>query len=135
MSATLPSFAGCPDEACTPEVVQIPGTPGNDGTNGTNGSNGNPAWTLTAAAFTMPAEGATAASLLVGHSDFIAVGEYVFLQGAGTLLVTAIVDGTHVTLQNPKNTASGRYTSNVNPGTVVGSGALLVPTGLQGPTG
>src|SRR5438045_8932828 len=116
MSATLPANSDCCDPTCQPVTVDIPGSPGAPGAPGADGSDGNNAYTLTGAAFTMPAEGATAASLLVGNSNFMAVNEFVFLQGIGTLQVTAITDSTHVTLKNPANTGTGFYTGNTAPG-------------------
>lgn len=135
MNSTLPSVSSCCDPTCQPVTIDIPGSPGTPGAPGAAGANGQNAYTLTGAAFTMPAEGAIAPSLLVGNSAFMAVGEFVFLQTIGTLQVTAIVDGTHVTLKNPKNTGTGEYQFNAAPGTVAGIGTRLVPAGQQGPSG
>lgn len=135
MPSTLPSSSSCCDPNCTPVTINIPGSPGEPGAPGTDGADGQSAFTLTGASFTMPAEGASAASLLVGNSDFLVLNEYVFLQGIGTLQVSAIADSTHVTLKNPADTANGLYPENVAPGTTQGSGARLVPAGQQGPEG
>lgn len=116
-------------------AVEVPGPQGSAGAAGTNGTNGVNAFTTTGAAFTMPAEGADAASLLVGDSQWMTPNQKVYMAGAGYLEVRSKADATHVVLRNPESTASGTYAENVAPGTVVASGASISPAGLQGPSG
>lgn len=90
-----PTDCGCP--CPTPETVNTPGLTGQS------------AFTLTAATFVVPAVSGSV-TIEVDNTDWIAVGEPIFIEGAGTFTVTAVVDGTHVTityLDIPANTASG----------------------------
>lgn len=115
-------------------VRLIPGPRGQDGATGAAGAAGVSAFTTLTAAFTMPAEQATA-SATVADSSWMTTGMYVYLQGAGWMEVTAIADSTHATLKNLENTATSAYTINVAPGTVVANGSKIVATGPQGPAG
>lgn len=127
-----------PTQCCTPcedvPVVNIPGPAGEDGNDGNDGAPGANAFTTTTAAFTMPGEGLTVV-ISVGSSAFVSIGQPIFIQNAGTLLVTAIPGATSITAQNPENTGTGAYASNAAPATVIASGSRVVPGGLQGVTG
>ena len=101
---------------------------------GTNGDDGINAFTVTTANFTQPAEGATVV-VEVANSTWIASGQHLYVTGGGDYEVTAIPDGTHVTLRNLENTASALYPGNAAPAAVIGSGAAVSPGGIQGPIG
>lgn len=58
-----------------------------------------------------------------------AYGQALAIQFAGTLLVTNVIDGTHVELLNLG------YTGNAAPGTVIPSGSKVSPSGVEGPAG
>lgn len=105
-----PTDCGCP--CPTPTTVNTPGL------------GGNPAYTFTTADFVVPALGGPI-TLVVLNSDWAAVGESIFVAGAGTFTITAIPDSTHisVTYNNiPANTASGN---------TIASGTLVTPTGTS----
>lgn len=110
------------------------GVDGSAGTNGTNGTNGQNAFTVTTANFTQPAESATV-TVAVASSLMFASGQYLFVEGGGTYLVTAIPTGASITLQNVENTAGGLYPGNAAPGAVVGTGSRVASAGQQGPAG
>lgn len=137
MSAALPQT---PDQnCCIPEcdevVVQnIAGPKGDDGTDGADGEDGVSAFTLTAANFTMPAEGANVVVSTTTSTDFMAVGVMAYVQSAGSLRVMAL-GANSVTLRNEENTATGAYAENAAPATVIGSGAKISLNGIQGVAG
>lgn len=112
----------------------IPGPRGQNGADGAAGAAGVSAFTTLDAQFTMPAELATAVAT-VANSSWMTTGMYVYLQGAGWLQVTAIADATHATLMNLEDTATGAYSVNVAPATVIAAGNKIVGTGPQGPAG
>jgi hypothetical protein len=134
MASTLPVADSC----CVPcegvDVQQVPGPKGDPGTPGTNGTNGINAYTTLTANFTMPAELATAIAS-VASSDWMTVGQVVFVKTLGYLEVTAKTDSTHATLKNLESAGSNAYLPNAAPGTVAGSGNSITPAGIQGPTG
>lgn len=103
------------------------GIPGNTGPSGATGAAGGNAYTALTSNFTMPAISASGTAV-VGNSDWATIGQVVFLQGAGTLQVTAKPSSTQVTLLNP-----AAYTANVAVGTVINSPATISPSGLIGP--
>lgn len=114
---------------CSSPIRLVPGPAGKNADPGIPGAAGIDAFTLLAANFTMPAIGLTAVAT-VAQSAWAVIGQSVFLQGAGTLIVTAVADATHVTLQNPAG-----YAGNVAGGTVIAGGSKLGPSGLIGPAG
>lgn len=135
MSAVLPLGNQCiTPSPCSPVVVSIPGPPGAPGQPGSNGQQGVSAFTVTTAAFTMPAELANV-TVSVGNSTWAGVGENLFVVGAGTFQVISAPDGVTLTLKNLKSTGTNAYLSNVAPGTNVGSNSIVTPTGLQGVNG
>lgn len=121
----------CPSE-CLP--TQVPGVPGTDGAPGQNGADGINAFTFTTAAFTMPAVSGTVVVEVLNTSWIVpeegaAYGQALAVQFAGTLLVTNVIDGTHVELLNLG------YTGNAAPGSVIPSGSKVSPSGVEGPAG
>lgn len=136
MSAALPSLEeNCCPIACDEVVVQnIPGPAGEDGTNGTDGTDGVSAITTLGFAFTMPAELASADATLASTAGLV-IGENVFVQGLGTLQVTAILSAVQATLKNVEDTAVASYADNAAPGTIVPTGTRVGPTGIQGASG
>jgi len=141
MSAALPIADPCCIASCDDVVVQnIAGPAGAAGSNGTNGTNGTSAVTTIIdgtppnGGFTMPAELASDSLWVASTAGFV-IGETVFVQGVGTLQVTAIINATKATVKNLENTASSLYVSNAAPGTIAAIGARVGMTGLQGPAG
>jgi len=117
----------CPDSSSSGSSVPGPqGPAGNDGTDGTDGVN---AFTLTAASFTQPAVDANTASILVGDSTWMTVGQVVFVQTGGYYEVISRADATHVVLMNLG------YDGNAAPAATINSGAQVSPGGLVGPEG
>lgn len=135
MSAALPLADPCCIASCDDVLVQnVPGPAGGDGDDGADGADGVSAVTTLTVAYTMPAEGATAVATMVSTAGLV-IGENVFVQGLGTLQVTAIGSGVLATLQNVENTATSAYASNAAPGTIAAIGSRVGMTGLQGPAG
>lgn len=135
MSAALPFSTPCCDNACDGvTTVAVPGAAGSDGAAGSNGTNGVNAYTTLGAAFVMPAEGATV-SATVGQTDFMVVGQPLFVQTAGIMAVNSITSGTVVVLTNLENTASSLYVANAAPGTSIPINSKVAPVGWQGPSG
>lgn len=141
MAGTVPAVLL---DCCTPDCeepvsVAVPGPPGDDGANGTNGAAGVSGFTTFTAAFTMPAEGASAVAT-VGTSAPFAVNQILYAAKTdgsvrGYLQVTAIGGATSVTLQNIEDTATGIYADNSAPGSIFTIGSQLQPGGSQGPAG
>lgn len=117
-----------------PEGPAGVGSAGPAGAAGADGTDGINAFTVTTANFTQPAEGATV-NVEVANSSWIASGQHIYNLGGGDYEVTAIPDGTHVTLKNLEDTALGLYPGNAAPAAVIGSGAAVSPGGIQGPGG
>lgn len=111
----------------------MPGPAGAAGGDGADGINGVSAFTTLAANFTMPAQLGSGNATFTSAAMFTS-GETIYLQGAGTLQITAIA-GNVVTLKNLRDDANAVYAPNVAAGTVIASGAQVVPTGIQGPSG
>lgn len=112
MSNPVNCACPCP----TPETVNIAGLQGQS------------AFTFTSADFLVPALGG-AVTVTFLNTDWMSVGQTIFIEGAGLFTVTAIVDSTHATItyQNiAANTASGN---------TISSGAQASPAGLGGTNG
>lgn len=133
-----------PQDCCTPcsttVTVNIPGPAGANGTNGAAGASGQNAWTTLLAGFTMPAEGATVTANVAATAWMVprqgtVQGILLEVQFAGVLEVISITDATHVVVKNIAVSASGIYPANAAPGAAIPIGALVTPTGIQGPTG
>lgn len=132
MSLSLPGPQGCCTPACTePIIVDIPGTPGTSGNNGTNGADGIDAFTFTTASFTVPAELGTV-TIAVTNSMWSAIGQVLFIPGAGYYQITALPNSISMTIQNLKDTPNLAYMGNAVPTTVVASNSKVSPAGIQG---
>lgn len=97
------------------------GTPGADGTDGLN------AFTVTTADFTVPAIGATV-SIAVGSSQFLTIGQTVFVAGAGYFEVTAKADTTHFTGEYLDVSGNTHATENIVAGAAVSPGGPELTT-------
>lgn len=129
MSAPVALPAGCCAPQCSDTVTaNIPGPKGDAGTNGTNGTNGQNAWTLTTAAFTMPAIAANV-NLTVQNSDWISNGQILYVTVAGYFKVVGLVDSLHVLVENLG------YTGNIAPTTLVPAPQKVSPAGIKGTDG
>lgn len=113
-------------------IEPIPGTPGLNGAAGANGAAGGNAYASLAAIFTMPAYGGTGTATLT-NTAFLAVGEAVFIESAGVLIVQSITNPT-VVLLNPADGALA-YPDNIAPGSILPPTLIVTPSGTQGPAG
>jgi hypothetical protein len=104
--------------------IQIPGPEGPDGTPGISGTDGKNAFTFTTADFTVPAIGANVV-VLVANSDWMTLGQNVFVQTAGNFKVVEKPASTSVILQYLN------YAGNVGTGNLVGTGMQVSPSGTQ----
>lgn len=124
-------------QCCTPcdgvQTVQVPGTPGATGAAGADGDDGVNAYTTTTAAFVMPALGGTVV-VMVGNSDWMSVGQIVYVETAGWMEVSAVTSTNQVSLDNIE-TVGGAYSDNVAPATNILAGSKVSPGGLQGQGG
>jgi len=150
MASALPESNAC----CTPceevPTTQVPGPAGSsayavavsNGFVGTeaewlaslDGEDGTNAFTLTTLDFTMPAELANVI-VTVADTSWMAIGQPLFIQGAGFMEVVSIGSATDVTLKNLEDTASDAYLDNAAPATNISSGMKVTPGGWQGETG
>ncbi len=94
---------------------------------GSIGSSGFNAFTVTTASFTQPASDSTV-SITVGSTNWMSVGQTIFLENGGYYQVTAITNSTTATIKNLG------YTGNASSGATVDTGAA-VPAGPIGPAG
>ena len=117
MSASQNCGCACP----TPEVVEVPGTPGSDGASGSDGLN---AFTSVATNFTVPAaDGATPVTVPVYNSTWMVVGQYVFIQSAGTFQVVSKPGASSVIL------TYANISTNTQAGSTISAGAGVSPSG------
>jgi len=121
----------CPEQT---NIVIAPGPRGAAGTNGTNGTDGQNAYTTVTGFFLMPAELATV-SVSVGNTDWMSVGQTLYVQTAGYMSVVTITDETTVVLRNLEDTASGAYPANAAPSTPISAASKVCSGGVQGPAG
>jgi len=119
------SVIGCCTPCPQPTLVNVPGIAGAKGNDGANGTNGINAFTITTSDFTVPAIGNTV-TIAVGISSWAVIGENVFIFGPSNWQVTAIPTVTSLTVKFLG------YTGDVAPTTVIGAGAGVTPSGLQG---
>ena len=136
MPSQLVSSSGCCQPCDSePVVVNIPGPQGAAGANGTNGANGVNAFSVTTAAFFVPALGASVVVPVLNASflpESVAGQFFVSVQGCGYLQVTDVT-GFNVTLRNP---AAGVLSiPNAVPTTLIPSGSLVTLAGAVGPQG
>lgn len=134
----MPAVDPISSQCCPPcediPVVNTPGPVGSDGDDGADGDDGVNAYTNTTASFVMPAEAGTV-NVVVADTSWMAVGQILYVVGAGYMPVSSITNSNIVVLSNPEATASGTYASNVAPATVIAAGSKVSPAGIQGPAG
>ena len=114
-----------PQDCCQPCSTTIsqgaPGVPGNDGLPGADGIN---AYTATTADFQVPILNGNI-TVSVVNSAWMAVGQSVFIAGAGYFTVVSLPTTTSATL-NYTNTAA-----NTNVGATITAGAAVSPSGTS----
>jgi len=125
---------------CNPIVVGEAGPQGSQGLagiNGTNGTNGVNAYTTTTASYTQPSVN-SAVNITLANTNWIAVGQYIYIQAAGYYLVNTVPTSTSInaTLKIYETAPASTITSNkkVTPSgnvTFNGSGASLTITGAS----
>lgn len=97
----------------------VPGSIGSDGTDGS------PAWTVvTAPGFTVPAVTVTE-TIPVASNVWMAIGQKIFIQGAGVFQVATKVGTTSITAVYLD------YADNTNAGAVIAANAQVSPSGTQ----
>lgn len=128
MSNYLKTLGACCTPCKDPVYTKVPGEKGDTGAAGTNGIDGLDAFTTVTTQFLMPAVSGTVTAE-VGSTLWMAAGQPLFIEFAGTLLVNSIVDDTHVTLLNPG------YNGNAAPTDPIPVGAKVTPGGRQGSSG
>lgn len=109
-------------------IYATPGPRGVAGTAATAGADGVNAFTITTSQFVMPIAAATV-TVAVENSQWISVGQIVFIEQGGWFEVAAVPTDTSVTLENLD------YDGNVAPATVVALGKRLSPSGPAGSAG
>lgn len=130
MSATPISGTDCCN-SCNDEVAtQVPGPAGPAGTPGTNGTNGISPFTTITDGFTVPSVGLTA-TFNVADSQWMVVGQIVYVAGIGYFQVTELPSTTQVKILFP----AWAVDFNVAPGTNVPATTGMVTAGVQGPEG
>ena len=133
----LPSVGGCCETCEEQPSVQVPGPQGDPGADGTNGTDGINAFTTAPTGFNMPTYGGNTASLTVGSSEWMLLGQIVWVSGgafSGFMQVVSKADSTHVVLKNLDDNA-GAYADNSAPGSPFPNGTEISPGGQQGPAG
>jgi hypothetical protein len=106
-----------------PRISSIPGPrgpKGDPGTPGTNGSNGVSPQTVTTASFVMPAAAAEV-TVAVGNTSWTAAGQPIYIESAGSFVVTTVLSATSLRL------TAQNATGNTVAGTVISSGKKVVP--------
>lgn len=141
MANTLPGVAGecCPPACDEVTSVQVPGPAGQDGADGLDGADGVSPFTTFTAIFTIPAELGTAVAT-VGDTSWMVIGQKLYgsrVDGSihAFFAVSAIGGATSVTLQNLEDTPNSMYAENSAPGNTITVGGMLIPAGIQGPSG
>lgn len=118
------------NECCSPcpevQTINIPGVEGEAGEAGAAGSDGVNAYTQTTADFVVPIVGANE-TVSVLDSTWMAVGQKVVTDGPASFEVVSKPTSTSVVLQFMG------YTDDVAPGATVSTGAVVSPSGTQGP--
>jgi hypothetical protein len=117
----------CPD----PEVVEVPGSPGEDGAAGAAGTNGINAFTVTTAAFNLPAAaGPLAAPVTVGVSSWMSIGQ--------VIIVSDGTDWAHIQVNTIPSATSFTgtwldYDGDAAGTTEIGNGSTVSPSGVASP--
>jgi hypothetical protein len=128
MPAALPNPTDC-CAACDEEIsVSVPGAAGTDGSDGSDGTDGINAFSTLDAQFTMPAIGDSVTVTLV-ESRWVGIGQTLYVQGAGYMLVTGKPATNQVTVQNPG------YSGNAAGGSIIPFGSSVNTAGPIGETG
>jgi Collagen triple helix repeat (20 copies) len=104
------------------------GATGATGTKGATGASGANAFGVTTASFVQPTVGSDV-SVNVDTTDWMGLGQPVFIETGGDYTVAGIASGTIVNLTNVGDSV------NVSPGTTVNAGSSISPGGLQGASG
>lgn len=139
MSQAIPVISEC-CETCTSSeaVATTPGPEGPAGADGAAGEDGVDAWTAVVD-YTpdpqpvMPAGGDSVTLDTTTSTAFMAIGEPVFVQGWGTMIVGALPTDLSVILSNPA--VAGEYATNSPAGTSLAALSKIVPGGIQGING
>jgi hypothetical protein len=100
-------------------VSEVPGSPGAAGTNGTDGIN---AFSTVQAQFTVPAINSSV-SITVDFNQWVVVGQYIFIFGAGTFLVNSLAGTTVI------GATYSNFTQNTHAGAVIAVGSQISPSG------
>lgn len=127
MSAGANCNCPCPD----PTVTEIPGSPGEDGAAGAAGADGINAFTVTTAAFNLPAAaGPLAAAVTVGVSSWMSIGQVIIISD-GTDWAHIRVD----TIPSPSSFTGTwlDYDGDAAGTTNIASGATVSPSGVASP--
>lgn len=128
MSSGLPTPGACCAPCTEPVVENIPGPQGDAGNDGADGEDGIDAFTLLTSSFIQPAVNANVV-VNVGNSDWLAVGQPVFVGTGGFYEVIALPTPTSVTLENLG------YADNAPPTTVIANGSKVTASGVKGEDG
>jgi len=115
-------------------VIVAKGPRGPQGETPDDGANGENAFTTVSADFVMPAESANV-SVTVGTTNWMVVGQILFIQNCGYMQVFSITSSTIVVVKNIEDTGLNQYAENVAPTTNVVAGNRVSPGGYQGPNG
>jgi hypothetical protein len=110
-------------------VVDVPGVAGQNGAAGAAGSNGVNAFTITTSDFVLPAANSNV-TVLVANSTWMAIGQNLFISDGtniGNFQVVSFPNNASVVLEFLD------YTGDTAPGATVSAGAMVSPSGLQGP--
>lgn len=139
MASTLADANNCCTPCESPLTVQVPGPQGVAGADGADGVDGVSPFTTFTALFTIPAELGSAVAT-VADTSWMVIGQKVYgsrVDGSihAFFEVTAIGGATSVTLKNLEDAATSAYTENSPPASTLTIGSLLIPAGIQGPTG
>lgn len=116
-----------PQAACA-SIYQIPGPRGATGPAGTDGVDGVNAFSLTTAAFTVPASGSNV-TIAVDDSSWMVFTQEIYIQFAGYYEVQSTPTATSAIVKN-----SG-YAGNAALAASISAGAKVSPAGLQGTAG
>lgn len=109
-----------------PRLSTIPGprgAAGSDGAAGVGGAAGKNAFTLTTASFVMPASPGTV-NVSVQDTSWCAAGQPIFVEGAGSFIIAAVVSGVALQLQ------ALNVPSNAGAGSTIAIGKKVVPGGV-----
>lgn len=122
------SVADCCGSCDDPVTVSVPGPAGSNGAAGAAGTNGLNAYTTLTSGFTQPAVNANV-SIAVVSSEWMSVGQDIFVQNGGYYQVVSKADTTHATIKNLG------YTANAAAGASVANASSVSPAGEKGTAG